>query len=121
MSADRLVLFRPVGPVELALIEASDRRSFPPRLPERPFFHPVLNLEYAVRIASTWNVDASGAGFVTRVEIDAAFASRYPVRTVGAAGVHREIWVPAEELAALNAHIIGRIEVVDSFRRDPEP
>lgn len=32
--ADSLTLYRPVGPAELALIEASGWRAFPPRLPE---------------------------------------------------------------------------------------
>ena len=55
-------LFRPIGPEELALIEASGRRAFPPRLPEQPIFYPVLNEGYAVKIARDWNVKASGAG-----------------------------------------------------------
>ena len=36
-------LWRPVGPEELALVEASGRRAWPPRLPEQPIFYPVLN------------------------------------------------------------------------------
>jgi hypothetical protein len=36
-------LFRPVGPKELELIEASGWREFPPWLPEPPIFHPVTN------------------------------------------------------------------------------
>jgi hypothetical protein len=34
-----LTLFRPVGPEELALIEASGWREFPPRLPDQPIFY----------------------------------------------------------------------------------
>ncbi len=45
------VLFRPVGPTELALIEASGWKAFPPRLPDQPIFYPVLNEAYAVQIA----------------------------------------------------------------------
>ncbi|MBX6316429.1 MAG: hypothetical protein IRY99_26480, partial [Isosphaeraceae bacterium] len=44
-------LYRPVGPVELALIEATGWRAFPPRLPEQPIFYPVLNEAYARQIA----------------------------------------------------------------------
>jgi len=32
------ILYRPVGPKELALIEASKGTVFPPRLPEQPIF-----------------------------------------------------------------------------------
>lgn len=80
---DRLTLYRPVGPAEWALIVAADYRAFPPRLPEQPIFYPVLNEAYATQIARDWNVRDSGAGFVTRFQIDADFARRYPVQTVG--------------------------------------
>lgn len=75
----------------------------------------MLNEEYATRIARDWNVRESGAGFVTRFQADAEFIRRYPVETVGGS-IHQELWVPAEELADFNRHIVGRIEVVAEFR-----
>jgi hypothetical protein len=108
-------LFRPVGPKELALIEASGWRQFPPRLPEQPIFYPVLNEEYATQIARDWNVKASGAGFVTRFEVEAEYLQRFPVQTVGGS-VHQELWVPAEELEEFNRHIVGLIEVIAELR-----
>ena len=36
-------LYRPTGPAELALVEASGWLAWPPRLPEQPIFYPVLN------------------------------------------------------------------------------
>lgn len=114
---ETITLFRPIGPEELALIEASGWRAFPPRLPGQPIFYPVLNEEYATQIASTWNVKDSGAGFVTRFRLEAAFAAKYPVQIVGSASVHQELWVPAEELASFNEHIVGHIEVISEFRR----
>ena len=45
MSEEATVLYRPVGPQELALIAGSGYRAFPPRLPEQPIFYPVLNEE----------------------------------------------------------------------------
>jgi hypothetical protein len=36
------------------------------------------------------------------------------VQTVGSR-LHREYWIPAEELERFNQHIIGKIEVVASF------
>ncbi|MER6090076.1 ADP-ribosylation/crystallin J1 [Streptomyces bluensis] len=107
-------LWRPTGPEELALVEASGWTAWPPRLPEQPIFYPVLNEDYAVRIARDWNVPASGSGYVTRFEIDTEFVSRYPVRQAGGRTI-LELWVPAEELTEFNAHIVGRIEVVGEF------
>ncbi len=110
-----LTLYRPVGPKELALIEASGWKEFPPRLREQPIFYPVTNEEYAIEIARDWNVRESGVGFVTRFQVRAAFASRYPVKKVGRA-MHTELWVPAEELAEFNENIVGLIEVIAEFR-----
>ncbi len=115
---DTVTLYRPVGPKELELIEASGWRAFPPRLPEQPIFYPVLSEEYATLIARDWNVKASGAGFVTRFRVSASFVARYRVETVGSS-VHKELWVPAEELAEFNRHIVGAIEVIAEFRRQP--
>ena len=107
-------LFRPVGPQELELIAASGYREFPPRLPEQPIFYPVHNEEYARQIARDWNVKASGAGYVMRFQVAVDFLERYPEQTVGAA-VHRELWIPAEDLPELNRNIIGLIEVIAEF------
>lgn len=113
---ESITLYRPVGPEELALIEASGFRAFPPRLPEQPIFYPVLNEAYAIQIARDWNVKQSGAGYVTRFAVEAAFLARYPIQTVGAS-LHQELWIPAEELAALNRCLVGLIEVIHSFVR----
>jgi len=107
-------LYRPVGPKELELIAASGYRAFPPRLPGQPIFYPVLNEEYAIQIARDWNVRESGVGFVTRFAVNTALVRRYPPRTVGSS-VHKELWVPAEELDEFNRNIVGFIEVVATF------
>jgi len=114
-EGETVTLWRPVGPEELALIEASGMRAFPPRLPEQPIFYPVLSEDYAVKIARDWNVPASGAGFVTRFEVRKAFLDGYRVQEAGGRA-HREYWIPAEELDAFNAAIVGPIEVVREFR-----
>lgn len=106
------VLWRPTGPEELALVERSGWREWPPRLPDQPIFYPVLNRDYALTIARRWNVPASGVGYVTRFEVEAEFMSRYAVQQVGGRTI-LEYWVPAEDLAELNANIIGRIELTD--------
>jgi hypothetical protein len=113
-----VTLYRPVGPRERELIEETGWAKFPPRLPEQPIFYPVMNEEYANQIARNWNVRDSGAGYVTRFEVDAEFIKRYPVKIVG--GVqHTELWVPAEELQEFNQHIVGKIVVVAEFHRRP--
>lgn len=96
------------------MIEASDFREFPPRLPEQPIFYPVLNEEYATQIARDWNAVHDGGGYVTRFKVAAEMLQRYPVKTVGSS-LHQELWVPAEELAEFNRHIVGRIEVIAEF------
>jgi hypothetical protein len=111
-----VTLYRPVGPQELTLIEASGWKSFPPRLPEQPIFYPVANEEYAIQIARDWNVPASGSGFVTRFAVDEAYVSRFPRKVVGSK-THKELWVPSEELETFNAHIVGRIEVTHTFTK----
>jgi hypothetical protein len=59
MSDDTITLLRPVGPVELRLIEEAGMAAFPPRLPEQPIFYPATSEEYAVKIARGWNVPQS--------------------------------------------------------------
>lgn len=88
---------------------------FPPRLPEQPIFYPVLSEDYAIKIARDWNVPANGVGFVTRFEVRKDFLVRYEVQEAGGRA-HLEYWIPAEDLAAFNEAILGRIEVVREFR-----
>lgn len=115
MSSEITTLFRPVGPKELALIAASGFREFPPRLPEQPIFYPVLNEGYARQIARDWNMRDSGAGCVTRFVLPTPYLKRYTVQTVGGQ-MHKELWIPAAELAEMNRNIIGLIEVVAEYK-----
>ena len=78
-----MTLWRQTGTVELALVEASGWREWPPRLPGQPIFYPVLNEEYAAKIARDWNVPHSGAGYVTRFQVLRSFLDQYEVRQAG--------------------------------------
>ena len=110
-----MILYRPVGPKELELIAASGYTAFPPRFPEQPIFYPVLHFEYAEQIARDWNATTPPyVGFVTRFEVEQAYAEPYEIHTVGGK-IHQELWVPAEELAEFNRHIIGKIEVIEAY------
>jgi hypothetical protein len=111
---ETIVLYRPVGDKELALIRESGFRAFPPRLPEQPIFYPVTNEDYAAQIARDWNTRDGGIGYVTRFRVRSAFLQRYARRTVGAS-VHQEYWIPAEDLPDFNAALVGPIEVIAEF------
>jgi hypothetical protein len=109
-------LFRPVGQEELNLISDSGYREFPPRLPHQPIFYPVLNEEYATKIARDWNTKSgSRRGFVTRFLVRAEFLRRYEIKTVGSS-IHQEYWIPAEELQEFNRNIVGLIEVIAEYQ-----
>jgi hypothetical protein len=112
---DTVTLWRPTGPEELALVEASGWREWPPRREEQPILYPVLNKEYAAVIARDWNVKASGVGFVTRFEVRKEFLDRFEVHQVGGESM-LEYWIPAADLVELNANIVGKIEIVAEYR-----
>jgi hypothetical protein len=114
MDEATAILFRPVGPKELVMIEEFGGATFPPRLPEQPYFYPVTNRDYAEQIPRDWNMKASGAGFVTRFAVPSSFLARYQVQQVGGS-LHTELWVPAEELDEFNENIVGKTEVVAGF------
>ena len=109
------ILFRPIGPEELELIEKSGWIRFPPRLPEQPIFYPVMNEDYAIQIARDWNVRASGSGFVTKFHAKSAYLNKFKIQNVGGK-IHNELWVPAEELDEFNNNIVGKIEVTNIFK-----
>jgi len=73
----------------------------------------VLNEDYSTRIARDWNVPASGSGNVTRFEVRKSFLDNYQVHQIGGETI-LEYWIAAEDLPALNANIVGRIEVSPS-------
>jgi hypothetical protein len=59
---DAVTLWRPTGPEELALVEASGWREWPPRLPGQPIFYPVLNEDYATKIARVRGFRSADSG-----------------------------------------------------------
>ena len=109
-----VTLWRPTGPEEMELVRASGLRRWPPRLPEQPIFYPVLNEQYATKIARDWNVPASGVGYVTRFDVEADYLSQFPVRQAGGRDI-LEYWIPADRLEEFNDHIVGNIVEVAKF------
>ena len=110
-----LHLYRPMGLDELALLFFSDMRAFPARLPHQPIFYPVTHAEYAKQVARDWN-QKSGAleGFVTHFTVNEAYAARFERNSVRPRA-YEELWVPAEELAEFNDHILAPIDVIAAY------
>jgi hypothetical protein len=110
-------LYRPVGLKELELIMQSGWKKFPPRLEWQPIFYPVLNQQYAARIAAEWNTGDAFSGYcgvVTAFDVMEECCSKYDVQNVGGDG-YDELWVPAEELEEFNNNIVGRICIIEAF------
>jgi hypothetical protein len=110
-------LYRPVGSQELALIEASGWREFPPHPPERPAFSPVTDEAYARQMAQKVCHKLDELGFVTRFAVLDEFLSRYERKAAGARE-REEYSIPAEDLSAFNAAIDGRIEIIGAYGVD---
>ena len=87
--------------------------AFPRRLPDQPIFYPVTTEAYAIKIVRDWNAPCGG-GYVTRFSVRTGFLSAYAIQDVGGRD-HQEYWIPAEDLPAFNAAIVGKIEIVGEF------
>jgi len=107
-------LYRPVNQHELDLIIESNYTKFPQRKKEQPFFYPVLNEEYASKIAKEWNVPAYGVGYVTKFDVREDYLTVYEVQNVGGKNIE-EYWIPAEDLDLFNICIVGKIEVIKKY------
>ena len=112
---ETVTLYRPAGPAEIELVEATGFKRWPPRLPDQPIFYPVTNEAYAVQITKRWNTKDFQEGFVTRFEVLKSFMDRYSIERVGGE-LHEEWWIPAEDLEELNDHIVGPIEIIGHYR-----
>ena len=111
-------LYRPVGKNELALIEETGFKQFPPRLEWQPIFYPVLTQNYADAIARDWNstdADHNYVGFVTRFQIRNEYLCNYEIQTAADRDT-LEYWIPAEDLDSFNGNIVGTIDLVAEFR-----
>jgi hypothetical protein len=82
--------------------------------------HPVLSEDYAVKITRNWNVPGSGAGYVARFEVLKSFIDGYRIEEAGGRA-HREYWIPAADMDALNAAIVATIELVAAFGEGTDP
>jgi hypothetical protein len=119
MSQETTTLYRPVGQRELDLIAASGYVEFPTRLEWQPFLYLVLNEEFASLIAQEWNTKDEAYGFVghvLRFEVKTEHLTRYRIQKVIGSATFTEYWIPSEELIAFNRNIVGKIEIVSTYR-----
>ena len=42
------------------------------------------------------------------------YVKKFKIETVGSS-MHKELWIPAEELEEFNRNIIGKIKIADAF------
>ena len=71
----------------------------------------MLSEDYATKITRDWNVKHSGSGYVTRFRVRQSFLDSYELHQVGGRTI-LEYRIPAEDVAELNANIVGLIELV---------
>ena len=116
MNAETVIVFRPIGPEELKLLEANGWRRWLARLPHQPIFYPMTNEEYA---RDRIEVERRGVRtvYVARFRVRRSFMDRYEIPQVGASH-HAEWWIPAEDLDDLNDNIVGTIELIARFGRE---
>lgn len=74
------------------------------RLADQSNFYPVLNKQYAIRIAREWNVPSCRAAYVTRFHLETG-CTPIPSQRGGGRSIV-ELWVRAEELTDFNSHIV---------------
>jgi hypothetical protein len=111
----QIVLFRPVGEVELALVRESGWTAFPPRLPEQPIFYPVLEEEYAIQIARDWNARDGNSGYVLRFEVSGEYLARYSVHTVGSQ-IHQNTGYLPRTYPNLTGILLGQSQSYTSLK-----
>ena len=94
-----ITLFRPVGPCELELIEASGwrARSTPGR-------------------SRATGTSRGAARDSSRGSLSTPISSAATPCRLSATPYTRSLWVPAEEMEEFNRHIVGNIEVVVTYR-----
>lgn len=54
----------------------------------------------------------------SRFEVNLSYIEKFPIKTVGAQSLHEEYWIPAEEMQEFNDNIVGKIEVISTFKGD---
>lgn len=117
------VLYQSLTPAQFAAVIRSGWGGFMVDSVEQKFFYPKCRLAYAEMIARMFNVAHYSAAYVVQFRLPQSFLQNYHIQTI-AYDEHREYKIPVADLALMNQHIIGRIEVVSAFwqeAKQPSP
>ena len=114
-----VTLYRPVGDREFGHIRDSGWRLFPPRFDGYPLFCALLDENYATESARDWTTKNGARVHVLRFDVGQEFISGCHIRPAESSN-YRQYLIPSTELADLNAHLIGPIEVIASFGQASE-
>lgn len=112
-------LYRPLNAEEYTQVEALEFQGFPPRTEEQPLFTALLSEEGASQIARHMRIEKEKESIVYVVSflVDDAYIRQFPVQHAGERN-RRALWIPADEVAILNQHLIGNIRVLASYQID---
>lgn len=111
----KVTLWRSVGQSELDLVASLRWRAWPPRLPNQPIFSAAGDRRYAVQIGRERNVPAEGVGYVVKFDVARSFLDRHQGYQGGPCD-EREYRIPGDEVADLNAHLVGAITESADYR-----
>ncbi|MGW4946017.1 hypothetical protein ACWEOZ_31050 [Actinoplanes sp. NPDC004185] len=114
-EASTVTLWRSVGQDELDAVASSGWRAWPLRLPDQPIFSAVRERQLAVRICRERTVPAEGVGYVVQFDVPRRSLHRFEA----VHGTGRDEFgyrIPANEVAELNATIIGVIREEADYR-----
>lgn len=112
-------LYRPLNAEEYHEVEAMDFQGFPPRAEEQPLFTALLSEEGASQIARHMRLakQKENTVYVVSFLVDDAYIRQFPVQHAEERN-RRALWIPAEDVAILNQHLIGSIRVLASYQID---
>lgn len=118
-SGRDITLYQSLTPVQFAAVVRSGWRGFSAGAAEQKIFYPKLRLAYAEMIARAFNVKHYSAAYVVQFRLPLRFLQHYSIQSI-AYEEHREYSIPMADLAKMNRHIIGSIEVVSAFLDEDE-
>lgn len=116
-NRETVTLYRSVGPGQLKCIVDSGWQRFPPRLHWQRYFYPMLHESFAHKIASQWNVQQSGVGYVLKFKVRKQYLDKLPIYIVGGPE-HKEYRIAAQDIEELNDNIVGTIEVLATYHSE---
>jgi hypothetical protein len=113
-KAELVQLYYPVTDKQLEFIANHQYKLFPPRFFTKPVLCPMLNREYAQRVASertNWVHEKTDCIHVLRFLVKPDFIKQYTQGSI--TNDRARISIPQSDLSKLNQNIVGYIERVE--------